>query len=60
MNDKTDFWFWLNVVANFCQLENYNMNVRQINNNDFLKDIINQNNVIIKQNEEIIKLLEKR
>ena len=50
MNDRFDFWFWLNVVANFCQLENYNMNIKQIN----------QSNVIIKQNEEIIKLLEKR
>ena len=63
-----DFWFWFAVVANFCQIQSYEMNRKQISNDellkylehqdqDFLVEIIKQNYVLIEQNNEIIKLL---
>lgn len=69
MNNKNDsFYYLLSNLANILQVANFNMNVKEISNdellkylehqdNDFLISIINQNDVIIKQNEEIIKLL---
>lgn len=70
MNNNYDFWFWLNVVANFAQLESYEMLLKDANNNDLLnylrhqdKDwlnkIVDQNETIINQNQTIIELLKK-
>lgn len=67
-NDYGSFWWWLAVVANYCQIESYEMNRKQISNdellkylehqdNDFLVTIINQNKEIIEQNNKIIELL---
>lgn len=73
-NDAIDgfgsFWWWLAVVANYCQIESYQMNQQQISNDellkylehqdqDFLISLIKQNVEIIKQNEKIIQLLEE-
>lgn len=68
VNSIGSFWFWLAVVSNYCQIESYEMNKKQISNdellkylehqdNDFLKTIIEQNIKIIEQNELIIELL---
>lgn len=68
VNSIESFWFWLAVVSNYCQIESYEMNKKQISNdellkylehqdNDFLKTIIEQNIKIIEQNELIIELL---
>lgn len=75
MNNDYDFFFWLAVVANWCQIESYEMNKKQISNdeimkhlekqddilneqtNDYLKKTIVQNEIIIRQNEDIISLL---
>lgn len=65
-----DFWFWLSVMANFAQLESYEMLKRDANNNDLLrylqhqdKDLLNkiidQNAEIINQNQIIIDLLKE-
>ena len=62
------FRWWLAVGANYCQIESYEMNRKQISNdkllkylehqdNDFLITIIEQNEKIIEQNKEIIELL---
>ena len=60
MNDNS-FFFWLGVIANFCQLESYQMLLKEANNDDimiFLKDQDdNYLKKIIEQNEEIISLL---
>ena len=67
-DDYGSFWFWLAVTSNWCQIENYEINRKQISNDkllkylehqdqDYLKNIIKQNEVIIKQNEVIIELL---
>lgn len=61
MNEQNSFWFWLGVIANCCQLESYEMLLKQTNNDDLLQYLMHQDNdylqTIIKQNEEIIELL---
>ena len=72
MNNDQDgfgsFWFWLAVVSNYCQIESYELNKKQISNdellkylehqdNDYLRTIIEQNIQLIEQNNIIIQLL---
>lgn len=67
-NDFGSFWWWLAVTANYCQIESYQMNKKQISNNklleylehqdnDLISKIINQNEIIIAQNNELLSLL---
>ena len=69
-NEELDFFFWPSVLANFCQLENYRLNLKDLKNtdllkylehqdNDYLKEIIIQNELIIQQNKEILKNIKK-
>ena len=69
-NDDNNFAFWLNFIANLCQIADFQMNVTQLSNDDLMKHLIKQDKVldeqtniylkkIIEQNEEIIKLLQK-
>lgn len=69
MNDS-GFYFWLSVIANCCQIESYQMLLKDADNNqlmqflqhqdsDYLQTIIDQNKKIIQQNEEIISLLKE-
>ena len=64
MNNNYDFFFWLNVIANIFQIQSYEMLKQEISNNDIMQSLKHQDNdyleKIIKQNEEIIKLLKKR
>lgn len=60
MNDNYNFWFWLSVVANCAQLESYNILLKDFDNNDLMKYLQHQDellNKIITQNEELLKLL---
>ena len=61
MNNENNFWFWLSVVANICQLESYQMLLKQTNNDDIMFELKEQDksylDKILKQNEEIISLL---
>ena len=55
-----DFFFWLNVYANYAQLESYNILLHDFNNNDLMQYLKHQDellNKIIEQNQEIINLL---
>ena len=67
-NDNNNFYYLLSNLANILQIANFQMNIQEINNNelmkylqhqdnDYLKAIVGQNELIIKQNEEIINLL---
>lgn len=67
-NDNNNFYYLLSNLANILQIANFQMNVQEINNNelmkylqhqdnDYLKAIVEQNELIIKQNKEIINLL---
>ena len=66
MDEDYNFFFWLSVVANVLQIENYRMLLKDATNNDILKELqiqdqtlAEQTNVylkkIIEQNEEILK-----
>lgn len=60
MNNNYDFWFWLSVMANFAQLESYNILLNDFNNNDLMQYLKHQDELlekIINQNEQIINLL---
>ena len=55
-----NFWFWLEVISNFAQLESYNILLKDFNNNDLMEYLKHQDDLltkIINQNEEIIQLL---
>ena len=57
-----DFFFWLNVCANWAQLQSYDILLKDFNNNDLMEFLQHQNellNKIIEQNEEILKLLKE-
>lgn len=67
-NDNNNFYYLLSNLANILQIANFQMNIQEISNDelmkylqhqddDYLKAIIKQNELIIKQNEEIISLL---
>ena len=66
MNEN--WYFFLSVLANACQIQSYQMNNQSLKNedlleylqhqdNDFLTRIIKQNEEIIYQNNEILKCL---
>lgn len=68
MNDFTNFWEMMDRISDILQILNYEMLLKDATNNqvmhylehqdnDLLSTIISQNELIIKQNEDIIKLL---
>lgn len=70
MDQDYDFFFWLGIVANILQIENYRMLLKDASNDDIMKELqvqdqtlSEQTNIylkkIIEQNEEILKRLEK-
>ena len=70
-NNNYDFFFWLGVFANLVQLESYELLLKDANNNDIMRHLEKQDRVlddqthtylekIIKQNEEIKEMLERR
>lgn len=46
MNNNYDFFFWLSVVANFAQLESYDMNKKQISNDEIMKHLMKQDEIL--------------
>lgn len=66
MNSDTnnyDFFFWLSVMSNWCQLESYQMNQKQLSNDDLMQHLQKQDNVLESQNqileEQTTKYLKK-
>ena len=70
MDQDYDFFFWLGIVANILQIENYRMLLKDASNDDIMKELqvqdqtlSEQTNIYLKkmieQNEEILKRLEK-
>lgn len=50
-NDVSDnFFWWLAVMANWCQLQSYEMNKKQISNDELLKHLQNQDEILDQQN----------
>ena len=53
-----DFFFWLEVMSNFAQLESYDILIHDFNNTDLMKYLKHQDELfekVIEQNEEIKK-----
>lgn len=62
MDNNYDSFFWLNIISNIAQLESYDILLHDFNNNDLMKYLKHQDELldkIISQNEEIITLLKK-
>lgn len=64
--NENDFYFFLSMFANVLQIADFKMNVTQLSNDDLMKHLLQQDNVlndqtenylkkIIEQNETIIK-----
>lgn len=60
MENNYDFWFWLNVVANIAQLESYEMNKKQISNDQIMRHLGNQDIVLNEQTEKYLKSIEEK
>lgn len=61
--ENNSFYFWLSVIANMCQLESYEMLIKDAKNTELMNYLNHQDNdylkLIVKQNELIIELLKK-
>ena len=71
MNNDRDYFFWLNTIANLLQIESYELLLKDADNNDIMRHLEQQDKIlneqtndylklIVKQNNEIIKLLKER
>ena len=62
--ENNSFYFWLSVVANICQLESYEMLIKDAKNNELMQYLQHQDTdyleTIIDQNRQIIQLLKER
>lgn len=50
-NNNYDFFFWLSVMANWCQLQTYEMNQKQLSNDDLMEHLQKQDNILEQQNQ---------
>lgn len=71
MNDNSYSYYIMNIVANMCQLVDFQMNLTQLSNDDLMKHLMQQDRIlddqtnnylkkIIEQNKEIIELLKNK
>lgn len=69
MENENSSYFILSIIANLCQLADFQMNITQLSNDDLMRHLLKQDSVldeqtniylkkIVEQNEQIIKLLE--
>ena len=59
-NNNYDFWFWLSVIANIAQLESYEMNKKQISNDQIMKHLSKQDLILNEQTERYLKNIEQK
>ncbi len=59
-DNNYDFWFWLNVIANFAQLESYEMNKKQISNDQLMQHLEKQDLIINDQTENYLKRIDDK
>lgn len=71
VNQNYDFFFWLGVMANLLQIENYEMLLKDTTNNNIMKELQTQDKIlaeqtniylkkIIKQNDKLLQLLDNK
>ena len=70
-NNNYDIFFFLGVIANLLQIENYDLNVTDVKNSELLKELNRQDQMlneqtniylkrILENQEEIIRLLKEK
>lgn len=47
MNNSS--YYWISMLANFCQLADFQMNVQQLSNDDIMKHLVEQDKVLDSQ-----------
>lgn len=47
MNDSS--YYWISMIANFCQLADFQMNIQQLSNDDLMKHLIKQDEILDSQ-----------
>lgn len=47
MNNNS--YYWISMLANFCQLANFQMNVQQFSNDDIMNHLIKQDKILDSQ-----------
>jgi hypothetical protein len=57
MDEDYNFFFWLSVVANVLQIENYRMLLKDATNNDILKELQIQDQTLAEQTNVYLKKL---
>lgn len=55
-NEQHDFWFYLSFMANVAQLYDLQLNLGQTNNDQIMKHLLEQDDILDKQN----KVLEQQ
>lgn len=59
MNNDADgfgsFWFWLAVVSNYCQIQSYEMDKKQISNDELMKHLEYQDMILNEQTNDYFK-----
>lgn len=58
-NNNYDIFFWLGVIANLLQIENYNLNVSDLKNSELMKELQKQDQILNEQNEKYLKKILK-
>ena len=54
-----NIFFWLGVIANLLQIENYNLNVSDLKNSELMKELQKQDQILNEQNEKYLKKILK-
>lgn len=57
MNNNYDFFFWLNVIANLLQIENYELLLKDANNNDIINHLHQQDKILTEQTNDYLKII---
>lgn len=58
-NNYYDIFFWLGVIANLLQIENYNLNVTDVKNSQLMAELQKQDQILNEQNEKYLKKILK-
>ena len=60
MEENYNFWFWLEVIANIAQLESYEMNKKQISNDQLMKHLEKQDLILVEQTDTYLKSINEK
>ena len=58
--NENDFYFFLSMFANVLQIADFKMNVTQLSNDDLMKHLLQQDNVLDDQTNNYLKKIVKQ